>query len=323
MAATEPSPVRAVFMGSDSFSVPVMRSLIEVGPSLRRPVALVGAVTRPDKPVGRGRKPAPSPVKVLAQAAGVSVVEPTGLREAETQHALRDLAPDIIVVASFGQILPTSVLRMPKFGCLNLHPSLLPRYRGPSPIAGPLLAGDRQTGTTLMLMSERMDAGPILSQLDTEIRARETRGELEARLADLSAGLLMRDLSDWLEGQLQPVPQDDALASYTSKISRDQARIDWSLPAIEIARRIQAYSPSPAAFTLIGDKTLRIFRALAGEGTAATGEVAGIFNGCLAIGTGEGLLLACELQLPGGRVLPADVLVHGHRELLGAAFDPV
>lgn len=309
---------RAVFMGSDSFSVPIFDALLRHGPDLRVPVAVAGAVTRPDARAGRGRKLSVSPVKVLADGAGVPVLQPERVRNEDAVADILTLSPDVIVVASYGQILPRRLLDTPPGKCLNLHPSLLPRYRGSSPVAAAILNADRMTGTTLMVVRPRMDAGPILDQEEAGIAANETKGELEQRLAELSADLLLRDLSAWLEGRLEPRPQDDAEATYTSRITKEDGLIDWSLPAEEIGRRVRAFNPWPTAYTYWSGRQLRVLRAGVQATTGAAGRVMGLTDAGLSVGTGEGSLILEVVQLAGGRPLPAAEFVRGHAGVLGA-----
>jgi methionyl-tRNA formyltransferase len=307
-------------MGSDAFSVPILEALLQRGAQLSSPVQVAGCVTQPDRPAGRGRRLAPGPVKRLAESAGVPVLQPERIRGSEAvEHVLR-LRPDVIVVASFGQILPRRLLDVPRRHAINLHPSLLPRFRGASPIAGALLAGDDRTGTTLMRMSPRMDAGPILGQQEAGIGPDETRGELEARLAILSAELLLKCLPAWMEGALPERTQDESRATYTTTINKDDARIQWDLPAEEICRRVRAFNPSPVAWTTWNGVVMRIFRCDVLEGSAAPGGVVGLRDEVLEVGTGLGLLGVRELQLAGGRPVTARAFVAGHRDLLGAAL---
>jgi len=316
---------RAVFMGSDSFSLPIALALLEQGPGLEVPVEVVGVVTRPDRPAGRGRKTSSSPVKELALRQGVRVQQPERLLEPGAVGAVLSLSPEVIVVASYGQLLPKSLLDGPSRGCLNLHPSLLPRHRGSSPVVSSILSGDEDTGTTMMLMAPRMDAGPIIDQQSTQVGPEETAGELEARLADLSAQLLLRRLPDWLLGTSQARPQDESLATYTSRVTKEDGRIDWELPADDLVRAVRAYNPWPVAHTFWGERQLRIWRARCVNGRTRApaarprpGQVTGIDGEALAIGTGSGVLLAEQLQLPGGRPMAALDLVRGHPNLLQA-----
>lgn len=311
---------RAVFMGSDGFSLPILDALIAAGPGLPIPVDTVAAVTQPDRPAGRGRRPGSNPVKRRAVTAGLIVLQPERLRDPDSLVSIVDLKPDLIVVAAYGQLLPRALLAAAPAGCLNLHPSILPRFRGPSPIAGTILEGDGMTGVTLMNMSAKMDAGPIIAQVETEVFPTETAGELEARLAVLSAQLLLRTLPAWLTGALPGVSQVEALATYTGLISRDQARLDWSRPAEDLARRVRAYNPWPMAHTSWQDRTVRILRARPEHGEAGAGKVADLRDSELLVGCGQGFLAVQELQLAGGRPLAPAELVRGHPGLISAHF---
>lgn len=309
---------RAVFMGSDSFSVPILEALLRDGPGLSVPVEVCGVVTQPDRPAGRGRRISANPVKELAGRHGLAVLQPERVRERAAVDAVLALRPDVIVVASFGQLLPRPLLERPPHGCLNLHPSLLPRYRGPAPVVETILCGETETGTTLMLVSPKMDAGPILAQERVPVRQDETAGELEARLALLSATLLMRELPSWFLGRISPQPQDDSRSSYTHRVTKDAGLIDWRQSAESLARQVRAYNPWPVAFTFWADRQLRLLRARHTSGAGEPGQVLGMRDESLAVGAGEGILLIRDLQLAGGRRMSAPDLAHGYPGLLSA-----
>jgi methionyl-tRNA formyltransferase len=305
-------------MGSDSFSLSILARLLADGPALPIPVNTVGVVSRPDRLAGRGRRLRPNPVKELAEASGVPALQPEEVRASESLEKILELQPHLIVVASFGQFLPRMLLDTPIHGCLNVHPSLLPRGRGPTPIPAAILTGERETGTTLMKMVMKMDAGPIVSQIATEIMPRETAGELRARLATISSELLMRDLPPLLGGQLKPRDQVEALATYTPLISKADGLIDWRLSADTLARQVRAYNPWPISYTSWSGVRLRILRATVADGAGNPGSVLGLDELGLRIATGSDVLCAQELQLAGGRVLRARELVLGHPGLLRA-----
>ncbi len=309
-------------MGSDTFSLPILEALIAGGRQLSQPVELVGVVTQPDRNVGRGRKLSANPVKLRALAENLVVLQPERLREEGALHSVLALCPDLIVVASFGQILPRALCEAPPHKCLNLHPSLLPRYRGASPIAAPILAGDDVTGATLMQVSMKMDAGPIVSQEAVRLGGAETAGELEVRLARKSAELLLRDLPAWLDGQLEPRPQDESAATYTAKLTKHDGLLDWREPASTLARRVRAFNPWPTAYTSVEGRQLRVLRAGVERGSAEPGTVVDLTEGRLLVGTSQGLLAIQEAQFAGGRALNVDHLVHGHPDLRLARFDP-
>ena len=275
-------------------------------------------MTQPDRPAGRGRKLTANVVKAAALERGLRILQPQRIRQAEIMDQIFAMRPDVIVVASFGQILPQTLLDLPSGGCLNLHPSLLPRYRGPSPIVGAVLKGETATGTTLMLMAARMDAGPVLRREELTILPNETAGELETRLAALSADVLLQHISPWLLGAIDPMPQDEALATYTRRLTKEDGRIEWSRPADRLAREVRAYNPWPVAFTFWQGRQLRILRAVPAPGVGDPGQIIGAEDGRLKVGTGEGVLELIEVQLAGGRVMQASELAAGHRDLMGS-----
>jgi methionyl-tRNA formyltransferase len=314
--------IRAVFMGSDLFSVIVLDILLRAGEQLEPPTRVVGVVTQPDRPSGRGRKASPNFVKVKAVESRVPALQPERIRSPDAVASVLAWNPDVVIVASYGQIVPDSLLKAPPLRCLNLHPSLLPRYRGPSPIQAPILEGDRETGATLMLMTSRLDAGPIIDQETTEMDPLETAGELGQRLARLSAELLLRDLPDWAEGCLKARPQDESRATYTSRISKEEGLVDWTLPASSLARRVLAFNPWPTAYTFWDGRLLRLLRARPAVGKAEPGQVSGMRDGAIAVGTGDGLLLVDELQLAGRKPLAVAEFQRGHPEFLRSRLSP-
>jgi methionyl-tRNA formyltransferase len=307
-------------MGADSFSLPVLQAILERGSSMAPALNVVGVVTPPDRPAGRGRTVRSSQVKQAALERALPLLQPERVRDPDSLKGIADLHPDLIVVAAFGQILPKALLDLPPHGCLNLHPSLLPRYRGPSPIVAPILRGDDATGATLMLMTAKMDAGPILSQEPLGIGPDDTAGMLESRLARLSGDLLLKHLPAWSSGLIKPRLQDEALATYTTFVRKEDGLIDWSVPAKEIARHVRAYQPWPVAFTPWADRQLRVLRSREVPGSAEPGQAIGMRAGMLGVGTGEGLLAIETLQLSGGRAMPSGVAVRGHPALLSARF---
>jgi len=314
-------------MGSDIFSLPILKAMDERKTTTAAQIAAV--VTQPDGPSRRGRRPAANPVKFFADTHNIPVLQPQKLRENENVEALRALRVDLIVLASYGQILPQDVLDLPKWGCLNLHPSLLPKYRGASPIAGAILDGVEFTGTTLMRMVRRMDAGPILAQRQVDILAEDTRTDLEARLAEASADLLIASLPAWFQGLLPEREQLESEATYTERLTKQSGEIRWTEPAETIARAVRAHNPWPGAFTYWGRDSLRILRATAGPGHADPGTVVDLApdvahdQHVLRIGTGQGLLHVQELQRSGAKALPADVFFRGARGLGGAHLGPM
>jgi methionyl-tRNA formyltransferase len=309
---------RAVFMGTPEFAVPTLRRLLQA-------YQVVGVVTQPDRPAGRGRKLQPPPVKELALAQGLPVLQPRSLRkDPAAVQAIADLEPDVIVVAAYGLILPQSVLDIPPHGCLNIHASLLPKYRGPAPIPAAILAGDGETGVTIMLMDAGMDTGPIIAQRRTPIHPDDTTASLSARLAELGAELLLEVLPGWLSGELTPQPQDDAQATYCGLIRKEDGGIDWTQPAEFIARQVRAYNPWPGAFTFWRGQRLKVLRARPVEApTDSPPGTVTLVERLPGVITGEGVLLLEEVQLAGKRAMPADVFIRGHRDFVGSRLGQI
>lgn len=322
-------PVRILFMGTPEFATPSLRALVDgAAPGCIWPtgLAVVGVVTRPDKPVGRGRQTADSPVKQLALEAGLSVLQPGPLRRAEAQTALRALAPDLIVVAAFGQLLPREVLDLPVRGCLNVHASLLPRWRGAAPIAAAIRAGDAETGVTIMRMEEGLDTGAVIATRAIPIGAEETTGALTVRLATLGAELLRDTLADWLAGAITPTPQDDALATMTRPLRKEDGRLDWRLPAEELARMARSVTPWPGAFTTWQGKLVKTLEVapIVREQALAPGTcyplAPGDARGALACASGEGALALKVIQLEGKRPVASADALRGYPALAHATL---
>ncbi|MCB0213133.1 MAG: methionyl-tRNA formyltransferase, partial [Anaerolineae bacterium] len=235
--------VKVVFMGTPDFAVPSLKALIA------GPYALVGVVTQPDRPSGRGKRLTPPPVKVVAKEADIPVLQPRTLKAAEAFEALASFQPDLIVVAAFGQILRKNVLDLPRFGCINVHASLLPRWRGAAPITAAILAGDDEAGVTIMHMDEGLDTGPMIAKRAIPMTAEHTGGTLTGALAELGSHLLIDTLPDWLAGTLTPQPQPDAMVTFAPRLDKKEGLLDWSLPAVEIERKVRAFDPWPGTFT--------------------------------------------------------------------------
>lgn len=308
-----------VFMGTPEFAVPSARVLLE-------DFNLVCVVTQPDRPRGRGRKVQPSPVARLALEHNIPLLRPDSIKEPQVFDTLRDLQPAVVVVAAFGQIIPPSMLALPSAGCVNVHASLLPRWRGAAPVAAAILAGDEQTGVTLMKMDAGLDTGPILVQVSTSIRADDTRQSLTERLGHLGAGLLRDRLADWLAGRIEPIAQDPDQATFAPQLIKGQGRIDWKQSALQVARQVNAFYPWPGAFTQWKGQPLKILRAQAlpaddlpdiPNNQAPLGAVIAAPSGPLVI-TGEGLLLLQEIQPAGKRAMPAPDFARGARDFVGS-----
>lgn len=306
---------RVVFFGSGEIAIPSFRRLIEAGP---RPLALV---TQPDKPAGRHRSTlTPPPIKRIAVEAGIPVLQPESVREEASLAELRALEPDLIVVMAYGQILPKALIAIPKVACINLHASLLPKYRGASCIQAAIDEGDAETGITVMHMVPKLDAGDIILAHRTPISGDDTGGILHDRLADIAAEALFEALPLLMAGTAPRLPQDGGLASYAPKLERDHGRIDWTWDAGKIARRIRAYEPWPGTWTQFDDgsgpKRVKIFPATSGVGEiGSAGTVVRVPEGGLRVACGSGFLELGEVQPDGSRRMPAAAWAQGLRSL--------
>ncbi|MDN5849994.1 MAG: methionyl-tRNA formyltransferase [Nitrococcus sp.] len=301
--------LRIVFAGTSEFAVPALRRLS------RGSQRLIGVYTQPDRPAGRGRRLRPSPVKVAAQASKLPVYQPQSLGSRPAQAELAALAPHLMVVAAYGLMLPPEVLAIPPLGCLNIHASLLPRWRGAAPIQRAIIAGDSRTGISIMRMDAGLDTGAVLTQRDCAIAAGDTAGEVHDRLAALGAELIAATLPCWAAGTIEARAQDPARATYAAKLCKEEAIIDWRRPAAEIARRIRAFNPWPVAYTHHHVRTLRVWfgRALAaGPIAAGAGEVVALSDAGIDVATGEGLVRIEELQIPGRERQHAKQFLNGY-----------
>jgi methionyl-tRNA formyltransferase len=304
---------RIVFMGTPDFAVPSLRALAGR-------YDVVGVVTQPDRGAGRGRAVRQSAAKQAALDLGLPVFQPETLRDPEAVAHLRDWEPTAIVVAAFGQILRKEVLELPPRGCLNVHASLLPRWRGAAPIQYAIWAGDDETGVTIMLMDEGLDSGPILSQRATPIGSQETAASLHDTLADLGAELLLETLPGYLSGEVRPRPQPDEGVTLAPSLKKDAGRIDWTQRAVEIDRQVRAFDPWPGTHTLWGEERLKVLsgspltdkRSQALPGTVVSGGEGP------AVTTGEGLYALERIQPPGGKPMPAQAYVNGRPDFVGA-----
>lgn len=308
---------RIVFMGTPDFAAPVLKKLIETQ-------NVVGVVTQPDRPAGRGRRMQPPPVKEIAEVAGIPIYQPHSLRSDEAADPIRAWAPEMIVVAAFGQILRPHVLELPTKGCLNVHASLLPRWRGASPIHYAILSGDSETGISLMQMDEGLDTGPVYVQEAIPIRPDETAESLHDRLAQLGAEMIGRYLDRIVSGELTAVPQDDSASTYAPMIKKAEGRIDWQRPAAEIDRLVRAMTPWPGAFTIWQGKHLKILSArpqggkVAGEPGLVVAEGEGA-----AVQTGEGRLVLEAVQLAGKTATAMDDFLRGRPDFVGSSLGAV
>ena len=309
--------VRTVFMGTPQFAVTILESLLQ--DSYR----VVAVYTQPDRAAGRGRPVVFPPVKRLALERLIRVIQPETFGSSEVVNGLASLQPELIVVAAFGCILPPEILSMPKFACLNVHASLLPRHRGPSPVANAILCGDELTGVTIMLMDSEVDTGPILAQEKVAISFMNTTGSLGAKLADAGARLLLETLPRWLGGDLKPQAQDEAQATYSKSITSKDGEIDWHLSAIELWRRIRAYNPWPSCYTWFRGKRLRIHSAIPCGGVVKgqVGEVIALAESCgVGVITGHDILGLCQVQLEGRREMSIHDFARGKRDFVGCVL---
>jgi len=305
---------RIVFMGTPEFAVPSLEALIDTQ-------SVTGVVTQPDRPAGRGREVRPSPVKVAAEAAGLPLYQPPSLREREAAEPLHTWAPEVIVVAAFGQILRPHVLDLPPHGCINVHASLLPRWRGASPIQHAILAGDEETGVSLMQMDPGLDTGPVYIEEAVPIHPDETAQSLHDRLADLGAEMLRAHLDAILSGLLAPQPQDDEAATYAPMIKKEDGRIDWTASAAQLDRHVRAMTPWPSAFTTWDGQRLKILAAQPVEEEDVPGGEPGEVTGheeAIVVVAGEGGLRLQEVQLAGKEAMVAAAFVRGRPEFIGS-----
>jgi len=298
-----------VFAGTPEFSVPALRSLLAAGHRI------VAVYTQPDRPAGRGRRLTPSPVKDVALAHGLAVHQPATLRNDTETAVLRALQPDAMIVIAYGLLLPKPILEIPKHGCINVHASLLPRWRGAAPIQRAIEAGDSETGVTIMQMEEGLDTGPMLAAAATPIAETDTGASLHDRLSEMGAQLLVETLAHLAADRIRPQPQDPARACYATKLSKDEARLDWTASAGVLARRVRAFNPWPVAQTSLNGQTLRLWMATdepdgkdAEPGTILSADGSGIRVRC-----GEGVLCITRLQAEGGKPLDAGTFLNGRR----------
>jgi methionyl-tRNA formyltransferase len=306
-----------VFFGTPDFAVPTLAALVAAG---HVPVRVV---TQPAKPVGRGRKEQDPPVARWAREHGLPVLQPERVRDPAFLAEMREIAPAVAVVVAFGQIFPRDLLSLPRHGCINLHASLLPRWRGAAPIQATLAAGETRTGVTTMQMEAGLDTGPILLQEEIEIGPTETAGELWSRLAELGAALMVRTLERLAAGTLTAQPQDDALATYAPRLTRESGRVDWNRPARDLGHLLRAYTPWPGVSAELRGEPVKLVSVE--PRTEATDEAPGTYlglrDGALAIACGGGSVLAVrELQRPGRKALKAADFANGERLQRGETF---
>lgn len=297
--------MKLIFAGTPEFAAAALKALIAAGHDI--PLVL----TQPDRPAGRGMKLKASPVKEVALAHGLLVAQPENLKTDESRQPIQEAAADVMVVAAYGLILPQVVLDLPRLGCINIHASLLPRWRGAAPIHRAIEAGDTQTGITLMQMDKGLDTGAMLAKSAIPILATDTTGSLHDKLADLGARDIVALLPRLDSGTMQGEKQDDALATYAKKIGKDDARLDWTRPAAELDRQIRAFDPFPGATTPFQGETLKVWKARPCSGSGSPGEVLSAAKESLRIACGTGALDITELQKPGGKRMPVAAFLAG------------
>jgi methionyl-tRNA formyltransferase len=309
-------PWRIIFFGTPSFAIPTLQSLLNGRDQV------VGIVTQPDREKGRGRKVGISPVKELALRHGLNPLRPERVREGPFHEALRDLQPDVMVVVAYGQILPKSVLNIPKHGTVNVHASLLPKYRGAAPIAWAILNGEKVTGVTTMLLDEGMDTGDILLQTEVSIGDGDTCETLHDRLASSGAQLLSETLEGMKAGEVQPASQDHSKATYAPPFKKEDGHIDWKKEAVEIHRRVRAFNPWPGAFTKWEDQLLKIYQGEIRERAPAgkAGTVIWVGSDFIEVETGKDSYLVKEVQLEGRRRMTPREFLSGHPIPVGTVF---
>jgi methionyl-tRNA formyltransferase len=306
------TPLRIVFMGTPAFACPTLQALIDRGEEI------LAVVTQPDRPKGRGQQHAPPPVKELAESADLPVLQPVKVRAPEFIDSMRELAPDLIVVIAFGQILPKALLEVPRFGCINIHASLLPRWRGAAPINWCIIAGDTETGITTMQMDAGLDTGDMLLKKSITIDQDEDASSLHDRLAALGVDALAETLDLLAKGELVPVSQDDGLTCYAPMLKKEDGAIDWTKDALAIKNLVRGVTPWPGAFTGWEGKTLKVFRVSVASGEGRPGEILRADRTGLEVACGSGSLLIHELQLEGRKRLPAAEFLAGCKVAAGS-----
>jgi methionyl-tRNA formyltransferase len=305
--------MRIVFMGTPEFAVPSLEALI------RSDDQVVGVVSQPDRPKGRGQQLVSPPVKLVAERAGIPVLQPLKIRTPEFLQALSAWQPDLIAVAAYGRILYTPILRLPPMGCVNVHGSLLPKYRGAAPVQWAVINGETETGITTMLMDEGMDTGPMLLQEKLQISPDDTAGTLAPRLAELGGRLLVETIVRLKAGTLDPTKQNEEQATMAPILKKEDGLIDWTMNATELANRVRGLSPWPGAYTFFGEERWNIWRALSNSGATADkpGTIVGVHKQAIVVATGDGLLDIREVQTANSRRMPVGQFLAGHRVMAG------
>ncbi len=306
--------LRVVFMGTPEFAVPSLKRLVEEGYNVKL------VITQPDKPAGRGRKLTPPPVKVTAEKLGIPVYQPEKIKEnEELRKILEDLNPDLIVVAAYGKILPDWLINLPRFGTINVHASLLPKYRGASPIQWALLNGEKETGVTIMKVIPELDAGDIISQRRVKIEKEDNAQTLHDKLSRIGADLLVETIPLYVSGELKPVPQNSEEATYCPQIKKEMGEIDWKRSAEEIFNQVRAFTPWPSAYTTYRGKRIKILKVRPVEGSGSPGEIIKA-DSELIIATGKNALRVEKLKPEGKREISGEEFIRGYRVRRGDFF---
>jgi methionyl-tRNA formyltransferase len=305
--------MRILFMGSPQFAVPILCALASK-------YNLIGVVTQPDRPAGRGKLLRPSPVKIVAQDLNLTILQPTKLRDDNVISQIEELKPELIIVAAYGQILPKRVLDIPPHGSLNIHASLLPRWRGAAPIQAAILHGDEETGISVMLMDPGLDTGPILSQRSVTIQSHETAGDLSLRLATIGADLLIETIPGYLGGEINPIPQDDSLATYAPMIQKSEGALDFTKSAAQLSKQIRAFEPWPTSFFHWKGQRIVMKKAHARAWNAVEPGRVILVDKYPAITTIDGIFVLEEIQPAGKKMMSGDAFVRGSPEFIGATL---
>jgi methionyl-tRNA formyltransferase len=303
---------KIIFMGSPDFALPTLHALVGRGESDTRPYDVVGVVTQPDRASGRGRELKAPPVKLLALELNIPVMQPENLKQREAMEQLRAWDPDLIVVAAFGQILRKDVLELPRFGCINVHASLLPRWRGAAPINAAILSGDEETGVTIMQMDVGLDTGPMLAKRSIRLTRDDTAGSVIRALSTLGADLLLETLPDYLSGKLKPVPQPDEGATYAPMLKKDDGKLDFTQDVNELERRVRAFNPWPGAYMDFDGTMLKVHRAHVEQEEALAGQRL-VMQNQPAVGARGGLLILDEVQPAGKKSMSGKSFLAGAR----------